>query len=51
MDFESSSGLRNTDYSACTGFVSDVIQEKMTKLKERRTAVEEKIKEFMKKAF
>lgn len=38
VDFESSSGLRNTDYSACTGFVSDVIQEKMTKLKEKENS-------------
>ncbi|POI30427.1 hypothetical protein CIB84_005823 [Bambusicola thoracicus] len=38
VDFESSSGLRNTDYSGCTGFVSDVIQEKMTKLKEKKNS-------------
>ncbi|XP_003211074.2 protein PRR14L [Meleagris gallopavo] len=34
VDFESSSGLTKADYSGCMGFVGDVSQEKMTKLKE-----------------
>ncbi|XP_052545473.1 protein PRR14L isoform X2 [Tympanuchus pallidicinctus] len=34
VDFESSSGLTNADCSRCIGFVSDVIQEKMTEVKE-----------------
>uniref|UniRef100_A0A8C3PYK2 Proline rich 14 like n=1 Tax=Chrysolophus pictus TaxID=9089 RepID=A0A8C3PYK2_CHRPC len=34
VDFESLGGLTDADYSGCMGFVNDVIQEKMTKLKE-----------------
>ncbi|XP_015733384.1 protein PRR14L isoform X2 [Coturnix japonica] len=38
VDFKSSGGLRNADYSGCMGFVSDVIEEKMTKLKEKENS-------------
>ncbi|XP_065594987.1 protein PRR14L [Cyrtonyx montezumae] len=47
VDFQSSCGLRNADYPGCTVFISDLIQEKMTKLKEKENSCGREDKETL----
>ncbi|OXB73306.1 UNVERIFIED_CONTAM: hypothetical protein H355_008282 [Colinus virginianus] len=47
VDFESSGGLRNADYPGCTVFISDLIQEKITKLKEKENSCGREDKETL----